>query len=289
MVTATSISIVLVLVLLIAFFRNARSVVLVLAPLLVGVAWTLGAVELVYGRLNTLTAFIFSMLIGMGIDFGIHIYRRTLDEFHGGASWQDAMFTSISVTGRALFSATLTTVLALLTLTLAHFDGFNEFGIACGLGVALCLLSTLVVAPPLLALTEQCARRRNLGARRARAAPRTTDARRDDRGHRRVRVLCVVGREREHAEFEHNFRNLEAPSARSSAGCGQALGRNRSSAPGIILGDSEGWCCSTRAPRALRGRRPLLRGFQTIESIVPGHGRIEVIDEIRTARPARLA
>ena len=286
MVTATSISIVLVLVLLIAFFRNARSVVLVLAPLLVGVAWTLGAVELVYGRLNTLTAFIFSMLIGMGIDFGIHIYRRTLDEFHGGASWQDAMFTSISVTGRALFSATLTTVLALLTLTLAHFDGFNEFGIACGLGVALCLLSTLVVAPPLLALTE-AVRASERRPQRAPSAPRHPG-----RLMRGVTIAAIAvfafsawsGANAKHAEFEHNFRNLEAPSARSGTGYGQALGRNRSSAPGIILGDSEEQMRTLH--QELRARfeagDPMLRGFQTIESIVPGdqEARLEVIDEI---------
>lgn len=285
MITATSISIGLVLVLLIAFFRSARSVVLVLSPLLVGVAWTLGAVELVYGRLNTLTAFIFSMLIGMGIDFGIHIYRRTLDEFHAGATWQDAMFTSISVTGRALFSATVTTVLALLTLTLAHFDGFNEFGIACGLGVALCLASTIIVAPPLLALTE--------AIRRSEQKPQRAPKEGAGAGLMRGVTLAAIGVlaftawsgfSAQNAEFEHNFRNLEAPSTRSGTGYGQALGRNRSSAPGIILGDNEAQMRELH--QQLRARfeagDEMLRGFQTIESIVPGDqdARLDVIDEI---------
>ena len=287
MVTATTISIGLVLVLLIGFFRSARSVVLVLTPLLVGIAWTLGAIELMYGHLNTLTAFVFSMLIGMGIDFGIHIYRRTLEEYAAGKTWRDAIYTSITLTGRALLSATVTTVAALLTLTLANFDGFNEFGIACAVGVALCLVATVVVAPPLLAAVETVMpmkRPAHLAASEGQAS---------GRGLMRVLMgitVVVVGYAAwsatvvKDAEFEHNFRNLEAPETREKTGYSRALGRNRSSAPAIILGSSEAQMREVH--RQLRERfeqgDEMLRGFQTIESIVPGDqdARMAVIDEI---------
>ena len=108
--TATQISIVLILFLLVAFFRNGRSIYIVLLPLLAGVAWTLGLIELLYGHLNSLTVFVFSMLIGMGIDFGIHIYRRTQEEWRSGAEWDEALFLSTTRTGRALLTATVTTV-----------------------------------------------------------------------------------------------------------------------------------------------------------------------------------
>jgi len=287
MVTATTISIGLVFVLLIGFFRSFRSVVLVLTPLLVGIAWTLGAIELMYGHLNTLTAFVFSMLIGMGIDFGIHIYRRTLEEYAAGKDWREAIFLSITLTGRALLSATITTVAALLTLTLAHFDGFNEFGIACAVGVALCLLSTVIVAPPLIALVE------SIKPMKRPAHLVGSDARATGRGLMRVLVgltVVVLGYTAwsatvvSNAEFEHDFRNLEAPESREKTGYSRALGRNRSSAPAIILGDSEEQMREVH--RQLRERfeagDEMLRGFQTIESIVPGDqdARMEIIDEI---------
>lgn len=287
MVTATAISIGLVLILLVVFFRNLRSVLLVLAPLLIGVAWTLGVMEIVYGRLNTLTAFIFSILIGMGIDFGIHIYRRTVEEFEKGMTWQDAMFTSITLTGRALLSATVTTVASLLTLTLAHFDGFNEFGIAAALGIGLCLLATVVVAPPLLALIEKVRpmkrpKPRPQGAEHGRGGPLMRVL-----SFATIGVLAFAGWSAmnvKNAEFEHNFRNLESPPRGGGIGYGAALGRNRTSAPGIILGDSEDQMREVH--RQLRERfiegDDMLRGFHTIESLVPGdqEARLEVIDEI---------
>ncbi len=287
MVTATTISIGLVLLLLVVFFRNLRSVLLVLAPLLIGVAWTLGAMELVYGRLNTLTAFIFSILIGMGIDFGIHIYRRTVEEFEKGMTWPDAMFTSITLTGRALLSATVTTVASLLTLTLAHFDGFNEFGIAAALGIGLCLLATVVVAPPLLAAIEKIAPMK-------RPAPKPKHPSAGNQGPLMkvlaMATLVVMGfagwsaMNVNRAEFEHNFRNLESPPRGRGIGYGAALGRNRTSAPGIILGDTEEQMRDVH--RQLRERfvegDDMLRGFHTIESLVPGdqEARLDAIDEI---------
>jgi predicted RND superfamily exporter protein len=285
--TATLISLVLVVLLLVGFFRNFRSLTIVLVPLLCGIAWTLGLVDVVYGELNSLTIFVFSILIGMGIDFGIHIYSRALEEYHGGASWPDAVFTSSTRTGRALVSATVTTVVALLALTLAHFDGFVEFGVACGLGVAICLLATLVVCPPLIAAME-----------RLRATPRKPRAAGDSASAvvrlplTLVRVagavvlalslvgVAVAGK----AGFEYDFRNLEAPRDPNRIAYGAALGQGRSSSPAVILGESEAQMRQVHAElsRRLREGDPLIRGFSTVESLVPSgqEERMAVITDI---------
>lgn len=285
--TATLISLVLVLGLLAGFFRNLRSISVVLVPLLCGVAWTLGLIDIVYGELNSLTIFVFSILIGMGIDFGIHIYSRSLEEYHRGADWVDAVYVSTTRTGRALVSATVTTVVALLTLTLAHFDGFVEFGVACGIGIALCLIATLVVTPPLIAAFE-----------RLRATPRRQQTQRDGNVWiRRVPIsairiagvvvialslggLAVASK----ARFEYNFRNLEAPRDPNRIAYGSALGQGRSSSPAVILGESEAQMREVHAElsRRLREGDPLIRGFSTVESLLPGgqQERMEVIVEI---------
>ncbi len=282
MSTATSISIGLVLVLLIGFFRNLRSVVIVLTPLLCGVAWTLGLIDLVYGELNTLTAFVFAMLIGMGIDFGIHIYRRAQEEFHAGLDWEEAVTISITRTGRALLTATLTTVGALLTLTLAHFDGFKEFGIACGAGVALCLVAAVVVAPPLIGAFEK--------ALPSKRRPPKAD---DGGGGRGVLLAVRIGAvivaavalwgatEARHVQFEYDFDNLEAPRDPDRIRYGQAIGRNRGSAPAIVLGESEEQMRAVH--QVLRDERlredGLIKSFVTVESLVPSgqDERMEVI------------
>jgi predicted RND superfamily exporter protein len=283
--TATTIAIGLVLVLVIAFFRNVRSVFIVMVPLLCGVAWTLGLIEVVYGRLNTLTAFVFSILIGMGIDFAIHIYGRAREEFANGAEWQEALTTSLTRTGRGLVSATLTTVAALLTLLVASVDGFREFGVACGLGVAICLVSTMSLVPPLVGAAEKIWPLRRKATRVTTVVERRGLIRAVRIGAIAMLALVVLGfAEARMVEFEYDFGNLEAPREGGRIAYGSALGRNRSSAPAIILGRDEEQIREVHMElrRRFAEGDPLLRGYTTIETLVPADqsARMEEIVEI---------
>jgi predicted RND superfamily exporter protein len=284
--TATKIAIGLILLLLVGFFRNLRSIYIVLLPLLAGISWTLGSIELFYGHLNALTVFVFSMLIGMGIDFGLHIYRRTQEEWLAGRPWDVALMIAITRTGRALLTATVTTVVSLLTLLAASFDGFREFGVACGAGVALCLLATVVVMPPLVGLSEKVwpqKRPENTGVRTVTGPAWLIPAVRI--ASLVVLVACAMGVAKSgDVAFEYNFRNLEAPRPTDRIAYGSALGRNRSSSPAIILGQDEAQMREVHAElrERLENGDPLLRGFQTIESLVPSdqEARLEMISQI---------
>ena len=55
-----------------AYFRRVRAVVLVMLPLVVGLVWTLGFAGVAFGKLNVLSITFGVMFIGMGIDFAIH-------------------------------------------------------------------------------------------------------------------------------------------------------------------------------------------------------------------------
>ena len=291
---ATQIALVIILFLLIGFFRNLRSVYIVLTPLLVGVAWTLGALELIYGHLNTLTVFVFSMLVGMGVDFAIHIYRRMQEERAGGASWEVAAHHAISRTGRALVTATVTTVASLLMLSFASFDGFREFGVACGLGVAICLITSILVIPPLVGASEKVMASRppaSAGGARSTATWPLTVARAVAAVLVVAGVAGVVTSDR--VAFEYDFGNLEAPRDPDRIKYGSALGRTRSSAPAVMLGADEAQMREVHAhlSERLRNDDPLLRGFTTIATAVPStadqEARMAVIDEIYEAMDRR--
>ncbi|MCB9519708.1 MAG: MMPL family transporter [Myxococcales bacterium] len=290
---ATQIALVMVVGLLVAFFRNLRSLYIVMTPLLAGIAWTGGLLQLVYGHLNTLTVFVFSMLVGMGIDFAIHIYRRMLEERGAGASWEDAAFAAIARTGRALVTATVTTVGSLLMLVFAHFDGFREFGVACGLGVAVCLISSMAIIPPLVAASERVWP----------TPPRPVAGASVATERRWVLTLCRAGAAvlvvtaiagafvAPRVQFEYDFSNLEAPRDPNRIKYGSALGRARSSAPAIILGDSEQQLREVHAMlrERLRADDPLLTAFTTIATAIPGDqdARMDVIEHIYDALDRR--
>ena len=53
---------------------------LIIVPLAMALAWTLGLTHLVIGELNRISAFIFAILIGLGIDFGVHALSRVDEE-----------------------------------------------------------------------------------------------------------------------------------------------------------------------------------------------------------------
>jgi predicted RND superfamily exporter protein len=284
---ATFISLGLVLLMLIGFFRNLRSVIVVTVPLLFGVAWSLLAVTVAFGSLNTLTAFIFSMLIGIGIDFGIHFYQRALQEYSIGSDWERAVYVSLSRTGRALLTASMTTILSLLVLLIASFDGFREFGVACAIGIALCLAATVLVGPPLIAAIERVRpsrRHSRFQKKEGQSEPRGVHT------IMRVAMLVVVllaafgFASAQDASFEYDFRNLRGPSSGSGISYGSAVGDNRSAAPSIMLGESREQMREVHEilKERLAEGDPYLEGFVTIETFVPSEQdeRMDLIDQI---------
>lgn len=58
------------------YFRGLRAIVLVLLPLAIAIITALAAARVFYGALNLVSAFIFAVLLGLGVDFGIHILAR---------------------------------------------------------------------------------------------------------------------------------------------------------------------------------------------------------------------
>jgi uncharacterized protein len=284
---ATLISLGLVVLIIAAFFRSVRSIFIVMLPLLIGIAWTAGLMQVLFGRVSTLTAFVFAMLIGMGIDFAIHLYSRIKEEWLAGRPWEEAIEVSITSTGRSLISATATTVVALLTLLLASFDGFQEFGVACGAGVTICLATTLLIVPVLVGLTEAIwpLKRPAIVAGGTRTSARSPGVEKWMRVAAVVVVMLAVGSAAVmgSVEFEYDFNNLRAPSTGRTINYNSAIGSRRGSTPVVILGENETQMREVHAfLRERLGTDDQLKSFRTIETLVPSDqaARMEVINEI---------
>ena len=126
------------------FFRSIRALFVVLVPLMMGVAWTIGIVGVTVGYLNIITAFIFAVLLGLGIDFGIHFYGRYREERAAGHDALEAMVHTHVHCGEASLLAGSTTAGAFLALTVADFKGFSQFGGVAAVGVVCCLLAVIL-------------------------------------------------------------------------------------------------------------------------------------------------
>ena len=155
MLSSTLASFLLLSFVLLLSFRSVRGLFCVLIPLVMGTVWTVGLMAMTIGYLNLITAFIFAVLMGLGIDFGIHFYGRFREERALGADTFEAMVNTHLSCGHASVLAASTTSVAFLALTLADFRGLSQFGGVAALGVLLCFLAVLVVMPSIVFIWER--------------------------------------------------------------------------------------------------------------------------------------
>ena len=118
--------------------------------LLVGLAYTFAFATLVVGHLNILTITFLPMLIGLAIDFGVHLITRYEEELHHGKTEEEALTKAMVFTGQGIFTGALTTAGAFAAMGLTDFKGIQEMGIICGGGLMVCLVPMMTLLPVLL-------------------------------------------------------------------------------------------------------------------------------------------
>ena len=147
-------SLLLIYLLLARSFRSWVLPVIALLPLLIGIFWTMGLLYICFGGLNIFTSMIMIVLIGLGIDFSIHMISRYNEEIASGKCQLDAMVVMLEDTGIAVITGGLTTAAAFLTLLIGDTQGVYEFGVAAGGGVILTLVAIFLVLPSMLVIRE---------------------------------------------------------------------------------------------------------------------------------------
>ena len=146
---------VLVTLVLWAFFRSLGGVLGLTFALFVGTAATFGFSYFAVGYLNANTAFLGSIVIGNGINFGVIFLARYREELLARMPPVEAMATAISGTLHATGAAALAAGLAYGSLIITSFRGFNQFGIIGFLGMALCWLAAYTSLPAFLFAWEK--------------------------------------------------------------------------------------------------------------------------------------
>lgn len=135
-------------------FRGFRHPLLALIVLALGMAWSFGFTTVAVGHLNILSVSFAAILIGLGIDFGIHYLARYLERRHRGSELERALAETSTSVGTGIVTAAVTTALAFFCATLTNFLGIAELGIIAAGGILLCAAATFLVMPALIALSD---------------------------------------------------------------------------------------------------------------------------------------
>jgi hopanoid biosynthesis associated RND transporter like protein HpnN len=147
---ASVVSLVICAIIFIYGYNETGRPVKALVCLLFGLAYTLAFATLTIGHLNVLTITFLPMLIGLAIDFGVHLITRYEEELRHGKTLEEAMAKAMIFTGQGIFMGALTTAGAFAAMAFTNFKGIREMGIICGGGLMICLVPMLTILPVLL-------------------------------------------------------------------------------------------------------------------------------------------
>ncbi|MFZ5896629.1 MAG: efflux RND transporter permease subunit [Myxococcota bacterium] len=140
---------------LVWFYRSAWSIPILCIPLAVGTVAAFGFVALPplhITALNTNTAFLGSIVIGNGINSGIILLARFLEERRGGLSVDTSIDRALHGTYKATLAASLAAAVAYGSLIVTDFRGFNQFGWIGAAGLMSCWLANYTLLPVLTRL-----------------------------------------------------------------------------------------------------------------------------------------
>jgi len=140
---ATVLGLALVLLLLWADLGSPVRALLALVPTALGALWMLGAMAALGLPVNFLNIFVATMLVGIGVDYGVHLVHR----------WQEVGCgpEALGETAKAIAVAALTTMVGFGSLVTSHFPGLRSVGAAALLGTASTALLSITLLPVLLA------------------------------------------------------------------------------------------------------------------------------------------
>ncbi len=136
-----------ILLYLLLFMRRPSQIILIKLPLLASVVMTFAFCELTIGELNTVTALLGAILMGVGIDYGIFFMYRFREEYARSRSLETAIGETVKHAGAASLTSALTTAAALYTLSLGQFKGFSHFGWVIGTGVLITAVMMYLTIP----------------------------------------------------------------------------------------------------------------------------------------------
>lgn len=123
--------------------------------LFIALAWTLAAAYFIFGSLNMVSSVVTAMLMGLGIDYIVHVFSRCEDEVRAGADIDAALVTMFTRTAPGIITGALTTSAAFFCIMTTSFKGLHNLGIIAGIGVLACLVATLTVMPSFMVLMER--------------------------------------------------------------------------------------------------------------------------------------
>jgi predicted RND superfamily exporter protein len=174
-----------ILVCLFIAFRNLRAITVCFSTLAIGVVWSYGTMGYMGIALNTLNMTIVPLVMGVGIDYSIHMINEFVEHKSEGHSDAEAFRIAGSRSGLALLIASSTTIAGLAVLAFSPSLLIAQLGLVAAVALTVLYLLAITFIPAALTLIGGSER---MGAQFSRSRLMPAIA----RGVSKVRYLVVI-------------------------------------------------------------------------------------------------
>lgn len=135
--------------------RTTADTVLTLITILFSITWMNGVGYLLFRDMSPMAQILPILLIGLGVDYSIHVTSRYREEISGGTGVDDSTRRAIRTVGVALVLATITTAVGFLTNVFNEIPALREFGVLAAVGIAVSFLLMVTFIPAVRTLLDR--------------------------------------------------------------------------------------------------------------------------------------
>jgi hydrophobe/amphiphile efflux-3 (HAE3) family protein len=139
----------LVSIVLFFFHRTFKGIIIAFLPPTFAIALTFGVLGIIHPELTIISAAIVALLLGLGVDYSIHLMNRFVEEYTIDDK-VERIEKILRFTGKAVLLSTITTMIGFSALMISSMSPMVTFGFGCAIGIFFCFISAIIIVPCLV-------------------------------------------------------------------------------------------------------------------------------------------
>jgi len=145
---------ILICLIIIFVMKSFRRGIIVFAAMGIGSVWSFAFIWLTVGHMTMVTTAFTAVLFGLGVDYGVFISSRIIEEMKRGVPLMDAIRIGTAASAKPVVTSGLASMMVFGALATVKFTGFSELGIVALFGVLTVQMSTFTMLPALFRLLK---------------------------------------------------------------------------------------------------------------------------------------
>lgn len=155
-------------------YGNICTTISIFMTLVMGICWSLGIFQFIFTNLDFISSFVLALLLGLGIDFGIHLSHRiseelkeNSEEFNNGDKVIKRNFAKLAVvsavkhSGKNTLIGGITTIAAFVSMVFVDSPALQKVSLMSGIGISIFLLVMIIILPSFLIFFSKFMRIKN--------------------------------------------------------------------------------------------------------------------------------